>query len=248
MNRYNEQLSKALKNYKGKAVNVAQSPLTTQLKNMESLRASDVRKKKTWRYTPSSNSISSTFNGERRATATTYRTNGPFLVLWALRKANIIKSDTGDLYVSGGDLAGSAASAVKEKCNAYKYSNNQYVYNLISDNKIKEGDIVILGSRILVYAGGENWYCGDNIGATVSNNIYKTWLLKESFKRSRPSVVYRLKSVDTSIANKNNAANNKSSVTDGVTTGTDTIDGTSSDSTTAGTEETLLDKLVNSLA
>ena len=248
LDRYNEQLSKALKNYKGKAVNVAQSPLTTQLKNMESLRASDVRKKKTWRYTPSSNSISSTFNGERRATATTYRTNGPFLVLWALRKANIIKSDSGDLYVSGGDLAGSAASAVKEKCNAYKYSNNQYVYNLISDNKIKEGDIVILGSRILVYAGGENWYCGDNIGATVSNNIYKTWLLKESFKRSRPSVVYRLKSVDTSIANKNNAANNKSSVTDGVTTGTDTIDGTSSDSTTAGSEDTLLDKLVNSFA
>lgn len=248
LNRYNEQLSKALKNYKGKAVNVAQSPLTTQLKNMESLRASDVRKKKTWRYTPSSNSISSTFSGERRATATTYRTNGPFLVLWALRKANIIKSDTGDLYVSGGDLAGSAASAVKEKCNAYKYSNNQYVYNLISDNKIKEGDIVILGSRILVYAGGENWYCADNIGATVSNNIYKTWLLKESFKRSKPSVVYRLKSVDTSIANKNNAANNKSSVTDGVTTGTDTIDGTSSDSTTAGSEDTFLDKLVNSFA
>lgn len=248
LNRYNEQLSKALKNYKGKAVNVAQSPLTTQLKNMESLRASDVRKKKIWRYTPSSNSISSTFNGERRATATTYRTNGPFLVLWALRKANIIKSDTGDLYVSGGDLAGSAASAVKEKCNAYKYSNNQYVYNLISDNKIKEGDIVILGSRILVYAGGENWYCADNIGATVSNNIYKTWLLKESFKRSKPSVVYRLKSVDTSIANKNNAANNKSSVTDGVSTGTDTIDGTSSDSTTAGSEDTFLDKLVNSFA
>ena len=248
LNRYNEQLSKALKNYKGKAVNVAQSPLTTQLKNMESLRASDVRKKKTWRYTPSSNSISSTFNGERRPTATTYRTNGPFLVLWALRKANIIKSDTGDLYVSGGDLAGSAASAVKEKCNAYKYSNNQYVYNLISDNKIKEGDIVILGSRILVYAGGENWYCADNIGATVSNNIYKTWLLKESFKRSKPSVVYRLKSVDTSIANKNNAANNKSSVTDCVTTGTDTIDGTSSDSTTAGSEDTILDKLVNSFA
>ena len=248
LNRYNEQLSKALKNYKGKAVNVAQSPLTTQLKNMESLRASDVRKKKTWRYTPSSNSISSTFSGERRATATTYRTNGPFLVLWALRKANIIKSDTGDLYVSGGDLAGSAASAVKEKCNAYKYSNNQYVYNLISDNKIKEGDIVILGSRILVYAGGENWYCADNIGATVSNNIYKTWLLKESFKRSKPSVVYRLKSVDTSIANKNNAVNNKSSVTDGVTTGTDTIDGTSSDSTTAGSEDTFLDKLVNSFA
>lgn len=248
LNRYNEQLSKALKNYKGKAVNVAQSPLTTQLKNMESLRASDVRKKKTWRYTPSSNSISSTFSGERRATATTYRTNGPFLVLWALRKANIIKSDTGDLYVSGGDLAGSAASAVKEKCNAYKYSNNQYVYNLISDNKIKEGDIVILGSRILVYAGGENWYCADNIGATVSNNIYKTWLLKESFKRSKPSVVYRLKSVDTSIANKNNAANNKSSVTDGVSTGTDTIDGTSSDSTTAGSEDTFLDKLVNSFA
>lgn len=248
LNRYNEQLSKALKNYKGKAVNVAQSPLTTQLKNMESLRASDVRKKKIWRYTPSSNSISSTFSGERRATATTYRTNGPFLVLWALRKANIIKSDTGDLYVSGGDLAGSAASAVKEKCNAYKYSNNQYVYNLISDNKIKEGDIVILGSRILVYAGGENWYCADNIGATVSNNIYKTWLLKESFKRSKPSVVYRLKSVDTSIANKNNAANNKSSVTDGVTTGTDTIDGTSSDSTTAGSEDTFLDKLVNSFA
>lgn len=248
LNRYNEQLSKALKNYKGKAVNVAQSPLTTQLKNMESLRASDVRKKKTWRYTPSSNSISSTFSGERRATATTYRTNGPFLVLWALRKANIIKSDTGDLYVSGGDLAGSAASAVKEKCNAYKYSNNQYVYNLISDNKIKEGDIVILGSRILVYAGGENWYCADNIGATVSNNIYKTWLLKESFKRSKPSVVYRLKSVDTSIANKNNAANNKSSVTDGVTTGSDTIDGTSSDSTTAGSEDTFLDKLVNSFA
>lgn len=247
-NRYNEQLSKALKNYKGKAVNVAQSPLTTQLKNMESLRASDARKKKIWRYTPSSNSISSTFSGERRATATTYRTNGPFLVLWALRKANIIKSDTGDLYVSGGDLAGSAASAVKEKCNAYKYSNNQYVYNLISDNKIKEGDIVILGSRILVYAGGENWYCADNIGATVSNNIYKTWLLKESFKRSKPSVVYRLKSVDTSIANKNNAANNKSSVTDGVTTGTDTIDGTSSDSTTAGSEDTFLDKLVNSFA
>ena len=248
LNRYNEQLSKALKNYKGKAVNVAQSPLTTQLKNMESLRASDVRKKKTWRYTPSSNSISSTFSGERRATATTYRTNGPFLVLWALRKANIIKSDTGDLYVSGGDLAGSAASAVKEKCNAYKYSNNQYVYNLISDNKIKEGDIVILGSRILVYAGGENWYCADNIGATVSNNIYKTWILKESFKRSKPSVVYRLKSVDTSIANKNNAANNKSSVTDGVTTGSDTIDGTSSDSTTAGSEDTFLDKLVNSFA
>lgn len=248
LNRYNEQLSKALKNYKGKAVNVAQSPLTTQLKNMESLRASDARKKKIWRYTPSSNSISSTFSGERRATATTYRTNGPFLVLWALRKANIIKSDTGDLYVSGGDLAGSAASAVKEKCNAYKYSNNQYVYNLISDNKIKEGDIVILGSRILVYAGGENWYCADNIGATVSNNIYKTWLLKESFKRSKPSVVYRLKSVDTSIANKNNAANNKSSVTDGVTTGTDTIDGTSSDSTTAGSEDTFLDKLVNSFA
>ena len=248
LNRYNEQLSKALKNYKGKAVNVAQSPLTTQLKNMESLRASDVRKKKIWRYTPSSNSISSTFSGERRATATTYRTNGPFLVLWALRKANIIKSDTGDLYVSGGDLAGSAASAVKEKCNAYKYSNNQYVYNLISDNKIKEGDIVILGSRILVYAGGENWYCADNIGATVSNNIYKTWLLKESFKRSKPSVVYRLKSVDTSIANKNNAANNKSSVTDGVTTGSDTIDGTSSDSTTAGSEDTFLDKLVNSFA
>lgn len=248
LNRYNEQLSKALKNYKGKAVNVAQSPLTTQLKNMESLRASDVRKKKIWRYTPSSNSISSTFSGERRATATTYRTNGPFLVLWALRKANIIKSDTGDLYVSGGDLAGSAASAVKEKCNAYKYSNNQYVYNLISDNKIKEGDIVILGSRILVYAGGENWYCADNIGATVSNNIYKTWLLKESFKRSKPSVVYRLKSVDTSIANKNNAANNKSSVTDGVSTGTDTIDGTSSDSTTAGSEDTFLDKLVNSFA
>lgn len=248
LNRYNEQLSKALKNYKGKAVNVAQSPLTTQLKNMESLRASDVRKKKIWRYTPSSNSISSTFSGERRATATTYRTNGPFLVLWALRKANIIKSDTGDLYVSGGDLAGSAASAVKEKCNAYKYSNNQYVYNLISDNKIKEGDIVILGSRILVYAGGENWYCADNIGATVSNNIYKTWLLKESFKRSKPSVVYRLKSVDTSIANKNNAVNNKSSVTDGVTTGTDTIDGTSSDSTTAGSEDTFLDKLVNSFA
>lgn len=248
LNRYNEQLSKALKNYKGKAVNVAQSPLTTQLKNMESLRASDVRKKKIWRYTPSSNSISSTFSGERRSTATTYRTNGPFLVLWALRKANIIKSDTGDLYVSGGDLAGSAASAVKEKCNAYKYSNNQYVYNLISDNKIKEGDIVILGSRILVYAGGENWYCADNIGATVSNNIYKTWLLKESFKRSKPSVVYRLKSVDTSIANKNNAANNKSSVTDGVTTGTDTIDGTSSDSTTAGSEDTFLDKLVNSFA
>lgn len=233
LNRYNEQLSKALKNYKGKAVNVAQSPLTTQLKNMESLRASDVRKKKIWRYTPSSNSISSTFSGERRATATTYRTNGPFLVLWALRKANIIKSDTGDLYVSGGDLAGSAASAVKEKCNAYKYSNNQYVYNLISDNKIKEGDIVILGSRILVYAGGENWYCADNIGATVSNNIYKTWLLKESFKRSKPSVVYRLKSVDTSIANKNNAANNKSSVTD---------------STTVGSEDTFLDKLVNSFA
>ena len=248
LNRYNEQLSKALKNYKGKAVNVAQSPLTTQLKNMESLRASDVRKKKIWRYTPSSNSISSTFSGERRATATTYRTNGPFLVLWALRKANIIKSDTGDLYVSGGDLAGSAASAVKEKCNAYKYSNNQYVYNLISDNKIKEGDIVILGSRILVYAGGENWYCADNIGATVSNNIYKTWILKESFKRSKPSVVYRLKSVDTSIANKNNAANNKSSVTDGVTTGSDTIDGTSSDSTTAGSEDTFLDKLVNSFA
>ena len=248
LNRYNEQLSKALKNYKGKAVNVAQSPLTTQLKNMESLRASDVRKKKIWRYTPSSSSISSTFSGERRATATTYRTNGPFLVLWALRKANIIKSDTGDLYVSGGDLAGSAASAVKEKCNAYKYSNNQYVYNLISDNKIKEGDIVILGSRILVYAGGENWYCADNIGATVSNNIYKTWLLKESFKRSKPSVVYRLKSVDTSIANKNNAANNKSSVTDGVSTGTDTIDGTSSDSTTAGSEDTFLDKLVNSFA
>lgn len=248
LNRYNEQLSKALKNYKGKAVNVAQSPLTTQLKNMESLRASDVRKKKIWRYTPNSNSISSTFSGERRATATTYRTNGPFLVLWALRKANIIKSDTGDLYVSGGDLAGSAASAVKEKCNAYKYSNNQYVYNLISDNKIKEGDIVILGSRILVYAGGENWYCADNIGATVSNNIYKTWLLKESFKRSKPSVVYRLKSVDTSIANKNNAANNKSSVTDGVSTGTDTIDGTSSDSTTAGSEDTFLDKLVNSFA
>lgn len=248
LNRYNEQLSKALKNYKGKAVNVAQSPLTTQLKNMESLRASDVRKKKTWRYTPSSNSISSTFSGERRATATTYRTNGPFLVLWALRKANIIKSDTGDLYVSGGDLAGSAASAVKEKCNAYKYSNNQYVYNLISDNKIKEGDIVILGSRILVYAGRENWYCADNIGATVSNNIYKTWLLKESFKRSKPSVVYRLKSVDTSIANKNNAANNKSSVTDGVTTGSDTIDGTSSDSTTVGSEDTFLDKLVNSFA
>lgn len=248
LNRYNEQLSKALKNYKGKAVNVAQSPLTTQLKNMESLRASDVRKKKIWRYTPSSNSISSTFSGERRATATTYRTNGPFLVLWALRKANIIKSDTGDLYVSGGDLAGSAASAVKEKCNAYKYSNIQYVYNLISDNKIKEGDIVILGSRILVYAGGENWYCADNIGATVSNNIYKTWLLKESFKRSKPSVVYRLKSVDTSITNKNNAANNKSSVTDGVTTGTDTIDGTSSDSTTAGSEDTFLDKLVNSFA
>lgn len=248
LNRYNEQLSKALKNYKGKAVNVAQSPLTTQLKNMESLRASDARKKKIWRYTPSSNSISSTFSGERRATATTYRTNGPFLVLWALRKANIIKSDTGDLYVSGGDLAGSAASAVKEKCNAYKYSNNQYVYNLISDNKIKEGDIVILGSRILVYAGGENWYCADNIGATVSNNIYKTWLLKESFKRSKPSVVYRLKSVDTSIANKNNAANNKSSVTDGATTGTDTIDGTSSDSTTAGSEDTFLDKLVNSFA
>lgn len=248
LNRYNEQLSKALKNYKGKAVNVAQSPLTTQLKNMESLRASDARKKKIWRYTPSSNSISSTFSGERRATATTYRTNGPFLVLWALRKANIIKFDTGDLYVSGGDLAGSAASAVKEKCNAYKYSNNQYVYNLISDNKIKEGDIVILGSRILVYAGGENWYCADNIGATVSNNIYKTWLLKESFKRSKPSVVYRLKSVDTSIANKNNAANNKSSVTDGVTTGTDTIDGTSSDSTTAGSEDTFLDKLVNSFA
>lgn len=248
LNRYNEQLSKALKNYKGKAVNVAQSPLTTQLKNMESLRASDARKKKIWRYTPSSNSISSTFSGERRATATTYRTNGPFLVLWALRKANIIKSDTGDLYVSGGDLAGSAASAVKEKCNAYKYSNNQYVYNLISDNKIKEGDIVILGSRILVYAGGENWYCADNIGATVSNNIYKTWLLKESFKRSKPSVVYRLKSVDTSIANKNNAANNKSSVTDGVSTGTDTIDGTSSDSTTAGSEDTFLDKLVNSFA
>ena len=248
LNRYNEQLSKALKNYKGKAVNVAQSPLTTQLKNMESLRASDARKKKIWRYTPNSNSISSTFSGERRATATTYRTNGPFLVLWALRKANIIKSDTGDLYVSGGDLAGSAASAVKEKCNAYKYSNNQYVYNLISDNKIKEGDIVILGSRILVYAGGENWYCADNIGATVSNNIYKTWLLKESFKRSKPSVVYRLKSVDTSIANKNNAANNKSSVTDGVTTGTDTIDGTSSDSTTAGSEDTFLDKLVNSFA
>lgn len=248
LNRYNEQLSKALKNYKGKAVNVAQSPLTTQLKNMESLRASDARKKKIWRYTPSSNSISSTFSGERRATATTYRTNGPFLVLWALRKANIIKSDTGDLYVSGGDLAGSAASAVKEKCNAYKYSNNQYVYNLISDNKIKEGDIVILGSRILVYAGGENWYCADNIGATVSNNIYKTWLLKESFKRSKPSVVYRLKSVDTSIANKNNAANNKSSVTDGVTTGSDTIDGTSSDSTTAGSEDTFLDKLVNSFA
>lgn len=248
LNRYNEQLSKALKNYKGKAVNVAQSPLTTQLKNMESLRASDVRKKKIWRYTPSSNSISSTFSGERRATATTYRTNGPFLVLWALRKANIIKSDTGDLYVSGGDLAGSAASAVKEKCNAYKYSNNQYVYNLISDNKIKEGDIVILGSRILVYAGGENWYCADNISATVSNNIYKTWLLKESFKRSKPSVVYRLKSVDTSIANKNNAANNKSSVTDGVTTGSDTIDGTSSDSTTAGSEDTFLDKLVNSFA
>lgn len=248
LNRYNEQLSKALKNYKGKAVNVAQSPLTTQLKNMESLRASDVRKKKTWRYTPSSNSISSTFSGERRATATTYRTNGPFLVLWALRKANIIKSDTGDLYVSGGDLAGSAASAVKEKCNAYKYSNNQYVYNLISDNKIKEGDIVILGSRILVYAGGENWYCADNIGATVSNNIYKTWLLKESFKRSKPSVVYRLKSVDTSIANKNNAANNKSSVTDGVNTGSDTIDGTSSDSTTVGSEDTFLDKLVNSFA
>lgn len=248
LNRYNEQLSKALKNYKGKAVNVAQSPLTTQLKNMESLRASDARKKKIWRYTPSSNSISSTFSGERRATATTYRTNGPFLVLWALRKANIIKSDTGDLYVSGGDLAGSAASAVKEKCNAYKYSNNQYVYNLISDNKIKEGDIVILGSRILVYAGGENWYCADNIGATVSNNIYKTWLLKESFKRSKPSVVYRLKSVDTSIANKNNAANNKSSVTDGVSTGTDTIDGTSSDSTTVGSEDTFLDKLVNSFA
>lgn len=248
LNRYNEQLSKALKNYKGKAVNVAQSPLTTQLKNMESLRASDARKKKIWRYTPSSNSISSTFSGERRATATTYRTNGPFLVLWALRKANIIKSDTGDLYVSGGDLAGSAASAVKEKCNAYKYSNNQYVYNLISDNKIKEGDIVILGSRILVYAGGENWYCADNIGATVSNNIYKTWLLKESFKRSKPSVVYRLKSVDTSIANKNNAANNKSSVTDGVTTGSDTIDGTSSDSTTSGSEDTFLDKLVNSFA
>lgn len=248
LNRYNEQLSKALKNYKGKAVNVAQSPLTTQLKNMESLRVSDVRKKKIWRYTPSSNSISSTFSGERRATATTYRTNGPFLVLWALRKANIIKSDTGDLYVSGGDLAGSAASAVKEKCNAYKYSNNQYVYNLISDNKIKEGDIVILGSRILVYAGGENWYCADNIGATVSNNIYKTWLLKESFKRSKPSVVYRLKSVDTSIANKNNAANNKSSVTDGVTTGSDTIDGTSSDSTTVGSEDTFLDKLVNSFA
>lgn len=248
LNRYNEQLSKALKNYKGKAVNVAQSPLTTQLKNMESLRASDVRKKKIWRYTPSSNSISSTFSGERRATATTYRTNGPFLVLWALRKANIIKSDTGDLYVSGGDLAGSAASAVKEKCNAYKYSNNQYVYNLISDNKIKEGDIVILGSRILVYAGGENWYCADNIGATVSNNIYKTWLLKESFKRSKPSVVYRLKSVDTSIANKNNAANNKSSVTDGVTTGSDTIDGTSSDSTKVESEDTFLDKLVNSFA
>lgn len=248
LNRYNEQLSKALKNYKGKAVNVAQSPLTTQLKNMESLRVSDVRKKKIWRYTPSSNSISSTFSGERRATATTYRTNGPFLVLWALRKANIIKSNTGDLYVSGGDLAGSAASAVKEKCNAYKYSNNQYVYNLISDNKIKEGDIVILGSRILVYAGGENWYCADNISATVSNNIYKTWLLKESFKRSKPSVVYRLKSVDTSIANKNNAANNKSSVTDGVTTGSDTIDGTSSDSTTAGSEDTFLDKLVNSFA
>lgn len=248
LDRYNEQLSKALQNYKGKAVKVAQSPLTTQLSSMESMRASDVKKKKIWRYAASSGSIASTFSGERRATATTYRTNGPFLILWALRKANIIGTDTGDLSVSGGDLAGSAASAVKAKCNAYKYSNNQYVYNLISDNKIKEGDIVILGSRILVYAGGEKWYCADNVGATASNNIYKTWLIKESFKKSKPSVVYRLKSVDTSIANKNNAENNKSSAIDGVASAADTIDGTSSDSTTTTTEDTFLDKLVKSFA
>lgn len=252
LDRYNEQLSKALKNYKGKAVNVALSPILAALSSMESTRAADVKtRKKKWVYAANpKNLINKTFSAERVSTAKTYHANGPYLVLWALRNKGIVGQDTGELTVSGGYLSGSAANAVKEKCNAYQYSNNQDVYALISAGKIKPGDIVILNNRILVYAGGQNWYCGDKVGAVVdANGEYKSWYITgKSFKGSKPSAVYRLKSVDTSIANKNNATNGTSSVTDAVASTADTIDGTSSDSTTAGSEDTILDKLVKSFA
>lgn len=252
LDRYNEQLSKALKNYKGKAVNVALSPILAALSSMESTRAADVKtRKKKWVYAANQkNLINKTFSAERVSTAKTYHANGPYLVLWALRNKGIVGQDTGELTVSGGYLSGSAANAVKEKCNAYQYSNNQDVYALISAGKIKPGDIVILNNRILVYAGGQNWYCGDKVGAVVdANGEYKSWYITgKSFKGSKPSAVYRLKSVDTSIANKNNATNGTSSVTDAVASTADTIDGTSSDSTTAGSEDTILDKLVKSFA
>ncbi len=242
LNRYNEQLANALKNYNGKAVNLESGPIIRALQNMENTRKKDTSK---WIYSTASSQIGTTFDGEYKNSKAVHHCNGPVLVIWALRAVNAISSGSNDLSVSNGQLSGSVGTEIKNGCKVKNYaSSGKTAYQLISSGIIKPGDIVtFVGSpRILIYAGGTKWYCGDKIeGVTTSNGKFTTWEISKEMKA-------KVANIYTGKANKvsNSSSTSDSASSDTTDSGSDdTLDGTSESSSEP---DTILDKLVKSFA
>lgn len=252
LDRYNEQLSKALKNYKGRAT--VQNKIVIELGKMESQRATDKRNGTKWEYSTAEGQISSTFAGERgNGNKKECRCNGPRLVLWALRKANMIPSNSNTLTVSNGRLSGKAYTDIANNFSIVNYSKS--VKTLMNDGTLQPGDIVTFqnSSRIMIYAGGTTWYDGGSMNC--KNGEYVSWKIS-NYSDATVNYIIRQKKV----ANKgSNTTGTSGTATAGVAAAADTVDNTdvtsSSDSTLDGTngttsssEDTILDRLVKSFA
>lgn len=249
IDRFNEQLTKALQGYNGRATNVG-SAVITALRKMEAQRKSDKAKGIVWKYTNRDNIISSTFSIARNnGTRKTCYCNGPHLVLWALRKAGIIKSSSNNLIVSSdGGLSGAAWYDIKNNCSIRSYAKT--AKELMNSSILKPGDIVTFrtNSRIMVYAGGQSWYDGGNMN--LSNGEYKSWLVY-SVPNSQVRYVISKKETNNGTTKSITSSSTSGAVSNAVSNAADTVTDTSStasDDTTTSSEDTFLDKLVKSFA
>ena len=250
LNAYTNKLSKALQNYNGKAT--VQNKIVLMLSKMEAQRAKDKKNGTKWKYSNADRQISKSFSGERgNGNKKECRCNGPKLVLWALRMANMIPENSNTLTVSNGRLSGSAYKDITNNFSVVNYSKEARL--LINNGTLKPGDIVTFqnSSRIMIYGGSRTWYDGGSMNC--KNGEYVSWKIT-----SNPSSIVNYIIRQKSVSNKSTTTSNTSSLTDAIGSTTSKVDSNASNSTTTtdGTTsntssnggDTFLDKLVNSFA
>lgn len=249
LNAYTDKLSKALQNYNGKAT--VQNKIVLMLSKMEAQRSKDKKNGTKWKYSNADGQISKSFSGERgNGNKKECRCNGPRLVLWALRMANMIPENSNTLTVSNGRLSGSAYKDITNNFSVVNYSKEARI--LINNGTLKPGDIVTFqnSSRIMVYGGSRTWYDGGSMNC--KNGEYVSWKITSN-PSSIVNYIIRQKSVSNTSAN---SSSNTSSITDAIGSTTGKVDinanTTATDGTTSSTSsdggDTILDKLVNSFA